>query len=296
MTLAVCKIRGPNVFIFSDTRIDKQGLRLPPHQGVLKTTLLSPTAAISFCNSPELAIRDIREFGDQYRGTFTYREALNFFEHSSNETNNDYLLVLMNPLRVVKIARGNGKRVSHQDWIGDYPAFCRFREYQTRSRPGADLWQMNVWENLNDKADDKTFSDVLALFQETLADPEISTAGDFYTIVTNVGSELKFIFLMHSYFDGLGPYPVNPTSGENFDYRFSIIAPTNTGTNACAFYYPHSKHGYLFHSKSNREVADQCVVSRDVGMEGFVKLCRSVVGVKFGLGTMMHGKPPEDES
>lgn len=66
MSFAYAKRFGSRVYIFADTRVSQNGIKLPPDKGVLKTTFLSPQAAISFCQSPDLAARDIDEFSERF--------------------------------------------------------------------------------------------------------------------------------------------------------------------------------------------------------------------------------------
>jgi hypothetical protein len=293
MTLVVCKVRGSHIFILADTRITKQNVKLSPERGIIKTALLSPTTSISFSHSPELASRDIKTFTIRYQGIFSYSDALHFFENSSRDTGNDYLLAFLDPLRVVKVTEGKAMKViGNRAWIGDYGAFHRFREYQSNKRKGLDVWEMITWPRLtDDPATSNAFSDLMSAFQSTLSDTEVLSAGDFYTVVTNVESNFKFLTLAKLYYDGLGPYPVTPKSGENFDYRFSVLVPKRPSINACAFYYPHAQRGYIFYGILPYTVADQCTVARHETEASFLELCQAVVGIEFDYSTVSHYPP-----
>jgi hypothetical protein len=247
MTFVLCKIIKSRVFIFADTRVTEHAVSLPPEQGLIKTSFLSPQVAISFSQSPDLAARDIKLLGEQYKGCFGYSDALNFFSKSSSDTNNDYILVFLNPLRILKISSGVANRtLSGELWIGDQAARTRYLEYANKKRKGADIWKMHTWSHIDNSQDSEKFSRIFAPFQSTLEDPEIISAGNFYTVATNVGAEFKFMAFATIYFDNFGPNPMTPTSGENFEYRFSVLAPMQSGVNACAFDYPTRREGICF--------------------------------------------------
>ncbi|UWU89366.1 hypothetical protein [Bradyrhizobium sp. CB1015] len=284
MTLVVSRTIGPQLIILADTRVTEHHVRLPRDRGVIKTTLLSPQASISFSNSPELAARDIRAFRDQYQSDFTFREAVDFFEISSRNTDNQYFLAFLAPLRAVKIVAGKAeKSIGQQSWLGDFEAYHRFREYQTNERLGPDLWEATTWSHqLIPRERRRSFSKLLSSFVQTLRDADIDSAGDFYSVMASVGSEFRYVDLASFFFDS-DPHgnPITPTSGESLDYKFSVVTPMETGTNACAFYYPHANQGYLFYSPEAALVADQCAIYDGSDNVTFSEFCRAKTGVEF---------------
>jgi hypothetical protein len=247
----------------------------------------------SFSNSLELAARDIKTFSEKYQGAFTHSALIDFFEKSSDQTGSEYLLTLLGPLRVFKIAEGSAsKTIAHQAWIGDYEAFRRFREYQSNKRKGLDIWEQLIWPSFGeDAATNNAFSKLVSDFKLTLGDPDILSAGDFYTVITNIGSEFRFLLSSQLYYDSLGEFPITPKLGESFDYRFSVLVPKENGINACAFYYPHARSGHIFYSTRPYTVADLCTICRDATLESFAKSCESIVGVEFDYVTTSHTRP-----
>lgn len=289
MTFVLCKTIGQHLFIFADTRISQNDVRLPPEQGLIKTTFLSSQVAISFAHSTELATRDIKKFAATFKSGFAYANVVEFFRTSSLETNNEYILAFINPLRVVKISSGSAtKSLGQQTWIGDEKAFTRYRAYETRNRKGPNIWHQTAWASLGNAKINQKFGNILRSFQLTLTDNEIESAGDFYTVATNAGPDFRFMIFAEMYFDSLGRNPAIPTTGENFDYRFSILAPKQSGVNASAYYYPHAAKGYIFYGKSPIEVADQCVVMSNVSRDEFIDACSLKAGVAFDYITAAH--------
>src|SRR6201999_3687042 len=102
----------------------------------------------------------------------TFVETVQFFEASSAETENDYILAFASPPRLVKIA--NGKRinsVSPTVWIGDKLAYERFREYQSRSRPFPQHGRAINSVLFMDEAEGSPASDLYSTMRNVILDP-----------------------------------------------------------------------------------------------------------------------------
>ncbi|MET3968743.1 hypothetical protein [Bradyrhizobium sp. S3.9.1] len=293
MTLVISRTIGQQVFILADTRVSEHDVALPRERGVIKTTLLSPQAAISFSNSPDLASRDIRAFRQVFGGTFSYREAVDYFAGSSRDTHNDYLLNFLEPPRTVEIKAGEvSKTVGRQSWIGDLDAFKRFRAYQTEAKLGPDLWEAMTWSaDLIPRIRTNPFTRLLRSFQHTLRDADILSAGDFSSVVVSAGAEFRFLYFGNFFFDqDAQGKPVQPLFGENLDFKFSVATPKISGINACAFHYPHADRGYLFYSLEPALVADQCAVYDGTDGKPFAEFCQSKTGVEFAYIEAGHTK------
>ena len=129
MTFAIARKIGKSIFMLSDTRISFQNTPLPINQGVIKTAFLSSDIAISFCHSPESAQTAIEAYC-QRLGPRKFSETIAYFEKSSSDTGNGYLLTFAKSQRIFKIEDGHAKDGSAA-WIGDYLAFRKFRELET---------------------------------------------------------------------------------------------------------------------------------------------------------------------
>src|SRR5438309_760280 len=120
MTLVVARIEGSRVAIASDTLITQHKKPLPFQEGVIKSCMLPGDICVSFANSPVTAERAFTEFWQRYPNGTGFAAVVTFFEESSSNTGNDYLIAFANPAHLVKIA--DGKRqpsVSKTLWIGD---------------------------------------------------------------------------------------------------------------------------------------------------------------------------------
>jgi hypothetical protein len=120
MTLAVARIAGERIAIVSDTLISQPGGLMPVDQGMIKTCIVNCSICVAFSNSPELAARDILAFASQVNALSSFSKTVEYFEHSSRSTGNDYIIGFNRPTKIVKIA--NGQRTDNASrtlWIGD---------------------------------------------------------------------------------------------------------------------------------------------------------------------------------
>src|SRR3984893_8477428 len=124
MTLAAARIRGDRIAIACDTRISSSGTPLTIHGGVVKSCIINCSICVAFSNSPELAERDIRAFVRKFGNSSPFGPVVEFFEQSSRDTGNDYIVAFASSPRIVKIA--DGKRLASAAstlWIGDRAAY-----------------------------------------------------------------------------------------------------------------------------------------------------------------------------
>ncbi|MBV9348123.1 MAG: hypothetical protein JO245_09120 [Pseudolabrys sp.] len=99
MTFVLATIEAGHIFIFADTRVMEGDLPLPRTSGVVKTCFVTPTLAVSFANSPELAAKDINRFvfdGEPSK----YSNTVEFFAASSREAGTERVIVLRAQIRV----------------------------------------------------------------------------------------------------------------------------------------------------------------------------------------------------
>ena len=106
MTLVVARKTRGRIAIVSDTRRTSHGLALPLQQGVIKSCMLPGGLCASFCNSPEHAARDFKTFAAKHPRGAGFHDAIAFFEKSSADTRNDYILAFSRSPMLVKIADG----------------------------------------------------------------------------------------------------------------------------------------------------------------------------------------------
>src|SRR5262249_21947137 len=106
MTLVVARIQGLRVAIAADTLLTDRQKPLPFQSGVVKSCMLPGEICVSFSNSPETAALSFATFMRTYpRGT-RFSNVIAYFEASSRDTGNDYIVAFANPARLVKITKG----------------------------------------------------------------------------------------------------------------------------------------------------------------------------------------------
>ena len=172
MTLVVGRIAGPRVSIASDTLLTGPGGQpLPFQSGVIKSCMLPGDLCVSFSNSPVTAGRAFKEFVGSYPAGTNFTEVVIFFERSSRDTGNDYLLAFANPAKLAKIA--DGKRVhslSKTQWIGDQAAYTRFRGCETKQQPKAEQGRAINAVLFADDMPNSPASDLFSTMRQVVAD------------------------------------------------------------------------------------------------------------------------------
>jgi len=139
MTLVVARVSGHRVAVVSDTRLTKHDVRLPIHEGVVKSYILPGGICASFSNSPELAVANFKKFAFDYPQGANFADTISFFEKASAESGNDYLIAFSRQAKLAKIV--DGRRMpgmAKTQWIGDKVAYERFREFETKARKGVE--------------------------------------------------------------------------------------------------------------------------------------------------------------
>jgi hypothetical protein len=301
MTFVLCRILGPRIFILADTRVTKGNSPLPKAEGVIKTCFLSPDICVSFSQSPDSASDDIRKLASELPDSMSYRNVIDFFERSSAQTNNDYLVAFARTGRVAKIQGGIANKVLGSNaWIGDHEAFHRFRDYENGRARGqkSRFWDTMFFGTSPDASmDSERFARLLGFYEATIVDTDIESTGDFFTVTTNVHGIFKLMMISRLYFDGPSQIldsrgnHVMTATGENLEYRFSSLAPKVAGTNAAGFYYPNAKMGYVFYSSCPIGVANRCKIYRDCSIDELIASCKKDIGVEFDFVEAAHQKP-----
>ena len=229
---------------------------------------------VSFNNSHERAAKDFHKFMMQYPSGTGYGEVVRFFEQSSKDTNNDYIIAFSKPPKLVRIVDGkNDRSLSNTLWIGDQIAYERFREYEAKFRKGYESGRaMNAVMFFDP---DKTpTSDLYSTMRHVVLDTDIPSVGGFVTSVA-----LRDEGFRHStYSDVLYDWPEGENenfaikltdkidfgvSGENEEVSISQISTGYIGLNIVAFYMLRAKKAFVFHWH-NSPIANRCIVISDV--------------------------------
>lgn len=263
MTLAVARIVGNRIAVAADTLITEHGKPLPHSKGVIKSCMLPGEICVTFSNSPELAARDFERFFSLYPQGVSFSEAVSFFEKSSTDTGNDYLLAFSRAPHIVKIAEGRRvQTVSKTLWIGDRAAFQRFREAEKKIANRIDSGRAVNAVLFMDEIEKSPASDLYSAMREVVADRGIASVGDFISVISNRDHGFR-----HSVFsDMLFNWPEGKTtdfildlndqidfgaSGENSEFAIAQISTGYLGLNIVGFYLLKAKKVFLFLGERN---------------------------------------------
>jgi hypothetical protein len=308
MTLAVARIVGNRIAIAADTLITEHDVPLPHSKGVIKSCMLPGDICATFSNSPELASRDFGRFSRLYPVGTDFRETIAFFERSSSETGNDYLLAFSQTPRVVKISEGRRiDSVSKTLWIGDALAFGRFREVERKNKQRRDSGRAVNAVMFAGEIKDSPASDLFSAMREVVADRNVASVGGFISVISNRDPGFR-----HSvYSDMLFNWPEGKTkdfildlndqidfgaSGENSEYAFAQISTGYLGLNIIGFYLLKPRKAFVFFGEDNG-LPTECRVLNDVQPNDLATRLSEVVGFNPGwLLIVMAAAPNQTRS
>jgi hypothetical protein len=248
MTLVVARVEKDRLAIAADTMISAQGTPLPLRAWALKSICLPGGICVSYSGSPELAVKAFQQFRERYPKGANYTETVTFFEASSTDTNNDYIVAFANMAKLITVRDGRRTRgLSKTHWIGDKDAYERFREYEHRRRGQYEQGRAVNAALFADEMTGSPASDLYSTMRNVVLDRDVSSVGGFVTVLSN--RDIGFRFSVYS--DVLLDWPMelgeNKTlrlidkfdlraSGENDRYSVSQISPGYYNMNAVAFY------------------------------------------------------------
>jgi hypothetical protein len=247
MTLVVARVEGDRLAIAADTMISAHGKSLPMQAWALKSVCLPGRICVSYSGSPELAAKALQEFRQKHPQGTNWTETLTFFEASSADSNNDYIVAFADTAKLVTIRDGRrtgGLAKTH--WIGDKDAYERFREYEHHRRQYEQGCAVNA-ALFADEMVGSPASDLYSIMRNIVIDRDIPSVGGFVTVLSN--RDVGFRFSVYS--DVLLDWPIELdgnqglqltdkfdllASGENDRYSISQISPGYYDMNAVAFY------------------------------------------------------------
>lgn len=275
MTLAVARIAGNRIAVAADTLVIEHGMPLPLSKGVIKSCLLPGDLSVTFCNSPELAARDLARFSKSHPQGASFAEAVSFFERSSVDTGNDYLLAFSGAPRIIKIADGRRVETAAKTlWIGDAQAHRRFREAEQKNAKRTTAGRAVNAVMFMDEINQSPASDLYSAMREVAADRSVPTVGGFISVVSNRDPGFR-----HSvYSDMLFNWPDGKSddfvlnlndqidfgaSGENSEYAIAQISTSYLGLNIVAFYLLKPRKAFLFSGQGNG-LPTECRILNDV--------------------------------
>lgn len=275
MTLVVARILGQRIAIAADTLLTEHDSPLPFQSGVIKSCMLPGDICVSFNNSPELSEIAFSRFVQRYPRGASFSEVLSYFEDSSRESGNDYLIAFNNPARLVTIRDGRRiTSISKTTWIGDKEAYEMFREYESRKRQKPQQGRAINAALFADELSISPASDLFSTMRNLTLDRSLRSVGGFVSVISNRDNGFRF----SAYCDMLFDWPDGEddeyeiaytdrrslqTSGENEGYSVAQISPGFMGLNSVAFYFVKSKTLFLFFGTSYG-LANRCKVFQNV--------------------------------
>ena len=270
MTLVVARIDGPRIAIASDTLLTQHGKALPPQSGTIKSCLLG-NICVSFSNSSDLAEVDFKRFAAQYKNGAGFSETIDFFEQSSKNTENDYIVAFDRPPRLIKIADGKRQGGGAKTvWIGDHSAYQAFRAYEGRIRSKPEHGRALNAVLFADEQTGSPASDLYSVMRNMVSDKSIPSVGGFVSVVSNRGNGFRFSVYSDMLFDWVNPQSPDyqfaltdrvdlQVSGENSGYSIAQLSPSYGNANFVAFYFVAPKSMFVF-SGINNGLANNCAV------------------------------------
>ncbi|MCX7306422.1 MAG: hypothetical protein NTZ72_00075, partial [Afipia sp.] len=275
MTLVVARIDGPRVAVVADTLLTEHEKPLSFQNGVVKSCMLPGNICVSFANSPVTAERAFRLFVQNYPQGAGFAAVVAYFETSSRETGNDYIVAFANPARLVKIADGKRQTsLAKTLWIGDPIAYSRFREFEQPNRRKPQHGRALNVAYFADELKDSPASDLFSTMRNVVADPSILSAGGFVSVISNRDNGFRYSVYCDMLYDWPGSQDENyefaitdqislQTSGENTGFSIAQISPGFMGMNLTAFYYVKARKLFFFYG-DNYGLANKCNVFTNV--------------------------------
>jgi hypothetical protein len=248
MTLVVARCDKGRIAIAADTLLSDRDATLPLTAGVLKSCCLPGYLCVSYSGSPDLAAKAFLAFEQTYPQGTTYDAAVSFFELSSSETGNDYILAFGATPKLVTVR--DGRRIhglSKTHWIGDKNGFEKFREYEHRQRDRYEHRRAVNAAIFADEMEGCPASDLHGVMRNVVLDPAVPSVGGFVTVLANRDIGFRY----SAYSDVLFDWPKDladahtlqltdkfdlDASGENDRYFVSQISPGYYNMNIVAFY------------------------------------------------------------
>ena len=214
----------------------------------LKSICLPGRICVSYTGSPDLAWAAFNRFRAKHpRGT-NYADTVAFFEASSKDTNNDYIVAFSDTAKLVTIRDGRRTSgVANTHWIGDKDGYERFREYQQRHRKVQHQGRAVNGVFFMDEMKRSPASELYSIMRNVALDRDIPSVAGFVTVLSNRDIGFRYSVYSDVLFDWPSGLDENQTfqltdkhdlraTGENDRYSISQISPGYYDMNAVAFY------------------------------------------------------------
>jgi len=276
----------------SDTRISAHGVALDRNQGRIKTVLLSPTLAVSFAGSPDLADRSLQNL--KYSIDIKFNDIVKYFQNASSDGGVDYLLSFAGPPRFVRLSGGLRVDVGRHTWIGDQQSFGAFQDNVHSQHQSSRIIGLGLPNNI-----DLNIGRQIDSFLRVLERPHQIEVGDFMTALVSDRGRFHFVPIATLYFDpntflrGEKGELTAIATGENADFRFETLVPSDPGdhTAAFGFHFPKSEICYLYQSEGNDFPSFKCIY-RQLEGDKLGSQLEADLGVRLAHLQMRHADDP----
>jgi hypothetical protein len=291
-----------HIAIIADTLLTEHGTALPPQGGTIKSCCLPGDICVSFCNSADSAQLEFKRFAGRYPGGTGFADVVSFFEHSSEQTGNDYIVAFSENPRLVKIT--DGKRVANVSktvWIGDQAAYTKFREYEARRRLLANQGRAVNAVLFADELERSPASDLYYTMRNLVAARTVPTVGGFVSVISNRENGFRFSVYSDMFFDWPKwkneSYAIDMNekidfhaTEENAGYSVAQISPGYVGVNLVAFYLVKGKKLFFFYGDKN-ELPNRCQVFPDISSGDIYNVLNRIAGCDLKWLVMVTSAP-----
>jgi hypothetical protein len=302
VTLVVARCDKGRIAIAADTLLSAHDAPLSLSKGVVKSCCLPGYICVSFSGNPDLASGAFKDFRRSFPQGANFETTVAFFESSSAQTNNDYIVAFGHNPRLVTIRDGRRTSgLSKTHWIGDKDAYEKFRECEYDGRRRYDHERATNAALFADEMSGSPASDLYSTMRSVVRDSELLTVGGFVTVLSN-----RDIGFRHSvYSDVLFDWPKElapgellqltdkfnlAASGENDRFSISQVSPGYYNMNIVAFYVLKGRLMYVFYGVDNG-IADRCLVLAGIEPAKIPSTLNSKLGFDFRtLCLVMSGR------
>lgn len=260
MTLVIVRKVQNSIFIVGDTKLTLDSIqqKLSATDGVLKTKIVSPSLAISFAGNEYIAHKAVREISERHSPDTVVRILLDAHRSTALDVTADFIVSVAGEERTIYVIKEGEVTSPDFGWIGSYPAFRRFREYELGNRyvtvPPANTAKISMISVPEEKGSSvfgyEIYMRMLYAMMNTVEDPEIFDVGGLPVPLAAVAGTFRYFGHTQS---RTHPFDIKPGVTEiefgtaaQGGFSYDLIA-LKGGTGVAA-YFLQGEFGILFES------------------------------------------------
>lgn len=298
MSLIVAHSFGKAIYIVSDTKLTHAyGGKIPPTEGVLKSTILSPNICVSFAGQDGFADEALQSYSSGSHKLEHFDQIVSHFLewHRKAERLTDFIIAFGSPYySLVEIKEGVGREVTNS-WIGDQSAFEKFQQHYhqhiTPSKPPLGVAALKcTYVPEGDESDTLRYNQLLESMKAVVADSEIRNVGDFAIAVGYDKHRFRYIDyvdvlthqidfdLLPQEKDGWAAIPFGTTEQGGYAFNFMSAIDENS---LAAMFFLQGNVGLVFKS-SNGGLLRPLSAIKEISPLDFVEKVQAEHGVHLG--------------